>query len=116
MGMKNVVFTTIAECNKTFFKQFGIKMDEMVISDNDTCVYTVHKPISYWKMGEIKIYPYIVAVLTLFTLGLIFLIVFLVKNTRISSYQRQIDEYSGLNVQSESAKNNAISEDMFGSV
>ena len=83
------------------------------INDDDVCVYTVYKDVNYWKVGEVKIMPFLIALLVVLGLSIVAVVVFLLKKAKIARVMQMIEEYS-LQPQSDSAKPEQLQEELDG--
>lgn len=72
-------------------------------------MYTVYKDLSYWKVGEVKTMPFLIALLVILGLSLAAVVVFLMKKAKIARIMQMIEEYS-VNPQSDSAKPEQLQE------
>lgn len=69
--------------------------------------------MSFWKPGEVKIMPFLIALLVILGLSLVAVVMFLMKKAKITRVMQMIEEYS-LNPQSDSAKPEQLQEEMDG--
>jgi hypothetical protein len=65
--------------------------------------------MNFWKPGEVKIMPFLIALLVILGLSLVAVVMFLMKKAKITRVMQMIEEYS-LNPQSDSAKPEQLQE------
>lgn len=61
------------------------------IDQDDVCVYTVYRSANYWKVGEIKTYPFIGATIAIVCAIVLAVIIFLLKRIKIRRIQAMIE-------------------------
>lgn len=117
LGKHQLEFKTTAECNEDYFEKYQVNKTLLGdIDEDDVCIYTVYKELEYWKVGEVKTYPFLIAMLVILALVIVAVIVFVLKRVKIRRVMQMIEEYSHLNPQSDSAKPHELQEEMDGGV
>lgn len=83
------------------------------IQSDDVCVYTVYKPINFWKVGEVKVQPFIIAMIVITGLVIIAVAFFIFKRVKLNRVIQMIEEYSKVD-NSDTAKHQQLAEELDG--